>query len=132
MATVLAYTSPALGHLLPIAALLSELSLRGHRVHVRTLSTGAEFAQRLGLTAEAIDPRIEAIEQDDWKASNPFAALKLSVAVFCHRAEHEVADFTDAVARVHPDAVLGRAVSGRGQRYPMGVFLAIHPALALA
>jgi len=106
MATVLAYTSPALGHLLPIAALLSELSRRGHRVHVRTLSTGVEFAQRLGLTADAIDPRIEAIQQDDWKASNPFAALKLSVEVFCRRAEYEVTDFTDAAARVGPDAVL--------------------------
>ena len=71
MATILAYTSPALGHLLPISALLTELSRRGHTVHVRTLSTGVEIGQRLGFTADAIDPRIEAIEQDDWKATNP-------------------------------------------------------------
>ncbi|MCW2550454.1 MAG: glycosyltransferase, family, partial [Mycobacterium sp.] len=106
MATILAYTSPALGHLLPISALLSELSRRGHTVHVRTLSTGVEIGQRLGFTTDAIDPRIEGIEHDDWKATNPRAALKLSVAVFGRRAVHEVADLADAVARVHPDALL--------------------------
>ena len=45
MATILAYTSPALGHLLPISALLTELSRRGHTVHVRTLSTGVEIGR---------------------------------------------------------------------------------------
>ena len=57
MATILAYTSPALGHLLPISALLAELSRRGHTVHVRTLFTGVEIGQRLGFAADAIDPR---------------------------------------------------------------------------
>jgi MGT family glycosyltransferase len=106
MAAILAYTSPALGHLLPISALLSELSLRGHTVHVRTLSAGVEISQRLGFTAEAIDSRIERIELDDWKATNPVASLKLSVAAFGRRAVHEVADLTEAVARARPDALL--------------------------
>ena len=106
MATILAYTSPALGHLLPISALLSELASRGHTSIVRTLSTGVEVGQRLGFTTDAIDPRIEQIELDDWKATNPLAALKLSVAAFGRRAAHEVADLADAVARVNPDALL--------------------------
>jgi MGT family glycosyltransferase len=106
MATILAYTSPALGHLLPISALLSELSRRGHTVHVRTLSTGVEIGQRLGFTTDAIDPRIERIELDDWKATNPVAALNLSVAVFGRRAVHEVTDLAETVARAHPDALL--------------------------
>ncbi|MFG1930996.1 glycosyltransferase [Mycobacterium sp. NPDC048908] len=106
MATILAYTSPALGHLLPIGALLSELSDRGHRIHVRTLSTGVEQAERLGFSAAAIDPRIEDIHHDDYKATNSLAALKLSVAVFAKRAVHEVADLTDAVGQVGPDALL--------------------------
>jgi UDP:flavonoid glycosyltransferase YjiC (YdhE family) len=105
-ATTLAYTSPALGHLLPISALMSELVRRGHTVHVRTLSTGVAMAQRLGFTADAIDRRIEAIQLDDWKASNPLAALKLSVAVFGRRAVHEVDDLADAVIHIHPDAML--------------------------
>ena len=106
MAMILAYTSPALGHLLPISALLAELSRRGHTVHVRTLSTGVEIGQRFGFVADATDPRIEEIEQDDWKATNPVAALKRSVAVITRRAAHEVSDLADAVTRVRPDALL--------------------------
>jgi len=106
MATILAYTSPALGHLLPISALLSELASRGHAIHLRTLSTGAEVGRSLGFHTDAIDPRIEQIELDDWKASNPLAALKLSVAAFGRRAVHEVPDLADAIARVNPDALL--------------------------
>ena len=127
-----------MGHLLPISALLSELSRRGHTVHVRTLSTGVEIGQRLGFTADAIDPRIEEIEHDDWKATNPVAALKLSVAVFGRRAVHEVADLADAVARVHPDALLvdvncwGALSAAEAGRHPMGVFFAVHAAAAIA
>jgi UDP:flavonoid glycosyltransferase YjiC (YdhE family) len=106
MATILAYTSPALGHLLPMSALLSKLSSTGHMVYMRTFSTGVEIGRELGFTTDAIDPHIEGIELDDWKATNPFAALKFSVAVFGRRAVHEVADLGDAVARVNPDAVL--------------------------
>jgi MGT family glycosyltransferase len=106
MATILAYTSPALGHLLPISALLSELSRRGHTVHVRTLSTGVATGERLGFATDVIDPRIEEIQHDDWKATNPRAALKLSVAVFGRRAVYEVPDLANAVARVHPDGLL--------------------------
>jgi UDP:flavonoid glycosyltransferase YjiC (YdhE family) len=106
MATILAYTSPALGHLLPISALLSELSGRGHTIHLRTLSTGVDIGQRLGFATDTIDPRIEEIQHDDWKATNSRAALKLSVAVFGRRAVYEVADLANAVARVHPDGLL--------------------------
>jgi MGT family glycosyltransferase len=106
MATILAYTSPALGHVLPMSALLSELSRRGHSVHLRTFSAGVEIGQRLGFTTDTIDPRIEAIQHDDWKASNPGAGLKRAFAVFGQRARLEVADLTDAIARVDPDALL--------------------------
>jgi MGT family glycosyltransferase len=106
MARILAYTSPALGHQFPINAVLSELCRRGHIIHLRTLSTGAEIGQRLGFATDTIDPRIEEIQHDDWKATNPRAALKLSVAVFGRRAVYEVPDLANAVARVHPDALL--------------------------
>ena len=138
MATILAYTSPALGHLLPISALLTELSRRGHTVNVRTLSTGVEIGQRLGFTADAIDPRIEAIEQDDWKAANPGAALKLSVEVFTRRAAYEVADLADAVARVHPDALLvdvncwGALSTAEAGSIPWACFFAVHTAATCA
>lgn len=106
MATILAYTSPALGHLLPMCALLTELSGRGHTVHVRTLSAGLDIARQLGFAAERIDPRIEAIEIDDWKAANPRDALKLGVSSFGRRAGYETADVADAVHQVRPDALL--------------------------
>ncbi|MGV0743670.1 glycosyltransferase [Mycolicibacterium sp. XJ870] len=106
MATVLAYTSPALGHLLPMGALLLELACRGHTIHVRTLSSGVEIGRRLGFATAAIDPRIEAAELDDWKAKNPRGALKLGVAAFGRRAGYEVGDLAAAVEQVHPDALL--------------------------
>jgi MGT family glycosyltransferase len=106
MARILAYTSPALGHLFPFSALLTELSGRGHEIHLRTLSTGVELGRELGFETDIIDPRIEAIVNDDWKASNPRGALKRAVDMFCRRAAYEVADFTDTVARTRPDALL--------------------------
>ena len=106
MARILAYTSPALGHLFPFSALLLELSARGHDIHLRTLSTGVEMGRKLGFTTDIIDPRIEAIANDDWKASNPRGALKRAVDVFCRRAAYEVPDFADAVKRTCPDALL--------------------------
>ena len=102
----MAYTSPALGHVLPISALLSELSGRGHAVHLRTFSTGVEIGRRLGFTTDTIDSRIEEIEHDDWEANNPGAALRRNFAVFGRRARHEVTDLTDAIARVDPDGLL--------------------------
>jgi MGT family glycosyltransferase len=106
MATILAYTSPALGHVLPISAFLSELSCRGHAVHLRTLTAGVEIGRRLGFTADTIDSRIEAIEHDDWKANNPGAGLKRAFAVFGRRAPLEVPDLAEAITRARPDALL--------------------------
>lgn len=106
MATILAYTSPALGHLLPMSAILSELANRGHRIHLRTLSACVGTGRSLGFATEAIDPDIEAITQDDWQGSNPVAALKISASVFGKRAELEVDDLAAAVAQVRPDALL--------------------------
>lgn len=106
MATILAYTSPALGHLLPMSALLAELARRGHSVHLRTLSSGLNYARGLGFSADVIDPDIEAVEMEDWKASNPIGALKLSISAFARRASREVDDLTRALASVEPDGVL--------------------------
>ncbi len=121
MATILAYTSPALGHMLPISSLLLELRRRGHRVRLRTLSSCVELGQSLGFDTDAINPRIEEIALDDWTTTDPRRALKLGVTAFARRAEHEVADLADAIAAFRPDALLidvncwGRAVGGRGR-----------------
>lgn len=106
MATILAYTSPALGHFLPISALLAELLRRGHTIHLRTLSSAVETGRQLGFVTDPIDPRIEQIELDDWTATNPIAALKLTAAVFSRRAQIEATDLAEAVVRTRPDALL--------------------------
>lgn len=89
-----------------MSALLSELADRGHVIHLRTLSSGLKTARSFGFTAEAIDPDIEAITQDDWQGSNPIAALRISASVFGRRAGREVDDLADAIATVKPDALL--------------------------
>jgi len=71
MSTILAYTSPARGHLFPMTPLLLELRDRGHQVHVRTLGSQTELMRSLGLAAEPLDPRIEAEIMKDYTASGP-------------------------------------------------------------
>jgi MGT family glycosyltransferase len=138
MATILAYTSPALGHALPISALLSELSQRGHTIHLRTLSAAVETGRRLGFAADAIDSRIAAIEHDDWMATNPPAGLKRAFAVFGRRAPLEVPDLADAIARVQPDALLvdvlcwGAASAAEAGRLPWACFSPFTPLLRAA
>lgn len=138
MATILAYTSPALGHLLPMGALLSELSHRGHAVHLRTLSSGLDHARGLGVSVEPIDPRIEAIELDDWKASNPIGALKLSISAFGRRAPYEVGDLRRALREVEPDGVLvdvncwGAHSAAEATGLPWASFAPYTPALTVA
>jgi MGT family glycosyltransferase len=106
MSTILAYTSPALGHLLPMSALLTELSRRGHAIHLRTFASGRTIGERLGFDTDILDPRIETIEHDDWQAKNPSAGLRRAFAVFGRRASLEVNDLVDAIVSVEPDALL--------------------------
>ena len=138
MATILAYTSPALGHLLPISALLAELSRRGHTVHVRTLSTGVEIGQRLGFAADAIDPRIEEIEQDDWKATNPRCRAEVVGRSIRpprrarSRRSRRCGGARSSGRLARGCELLGCAVGGRGRCHPMGVLFAVHAAAAIA
>lgn len=106
MAVILAYGSPALGHLLPTAALLAELVRRGHDVHLRTMSAGVSTMRSAGVHAEPVDPAIEAIAGNDWEARNALGVLKLSIDVLCRRAVLEVDDFRRAVNAIRPDAVI--------------------------
>ena len=71
MSRILAYTSPALGHLFPMTPLLLELRSRGHHVHVRTLADQVDRMESLGLDARRPTRAIEAIENVDWKAGAP-------------------------------------------------------------
>lgn len=106
MAVILAYGSPALGHLYPMAALLRELRERGHEIHLRTLAAEVPAMRDIGMHAEAVDGRIEAISGRDWLAPNALAVLKTTLDVLCRRAVIEVDDMRRALSRVRPDAVV--------------------------
>ena len=106
MAVILAYGSPALGHVYPLSALLVELARRGHQVHLRTMAGQIDAMRAAGLHADAVDPRIEAIDGQDWLARNALGVLKRSTDVLCRRAVIEVGDYRGAVEQVRPDATI--------------------------
>jgi MGT family glycosyltransferase len=106
MARILAYTSPARGHLFPLTPILDELSHRGHEISMRTLASQVALMQGRGFDTRPIDERVEAIEIDDWRAGNPQAALHRTVRRFLDRAEYDGPDLRQAIADERPDALL--------------------------
>jgi MGT family glycosyltransferase len=106
MVRFLAYTSPARGHLYPITPTLLELARRGHDVYARTLSSEEAALTASGVHATHIDPRIEAIELNDWQAAAPSAGIAQIFAAFAERARYEIADLRRAIADLQPDCLL--------------------------
>ncbi|HEY2637830.1 MAG TPA: hypothetical protein VGI54_10600 [Solirubrobacteraceae bacterium] len=103
---ILAYTSPARGHLFPLVPVLDELAGRGHEIAVRTLASQVPLMADRGFEAAPIAPALEAMEHDDFRASSPPAKIKRAMAVFGARAPHEVADVRAAIDEHAPDALL--------------------------
>lgn len=106
MARVLAYTSPARGHLYPLTPILAELTRRGHRVALRTMASQMPLMREQGFDAAPIDERIESIEHDDWRTSSQRAALGRSVATFLARAQVDGPDLRRAIADTQPDLAI--------------------------
>ena len=106
MARILAYTSPARGHLYPLTPILDELRRRGHDIALRTLSSEVALMRERGFDAAPISPQVEAIDLQDWRSRSPRRGLALSVAGFCARAEHDEADLRHAIEQVQPDVVI--------------------------
>ncbi|MDJ0455961.1 glycosyltransferase [Arthrobacter sp. NQ7] len=105
MSTVLAYTSPAIGHLFPMVPLLLELKARGHEVHVRTLPKHVPTLSALGLHTGPVDGRLMDIEAHDYTAASTKEALASSVDTFAARARFDAPDLRQAMA-VRPDLLL--------------------------
>ncbi len=103
---VLAYTSPARGHLYPIVPILTELRLRGHDVALRTLASEVAPVRELQIETAPVSPRVEAIELDDYQARSQAARGKRALAVFLARAEPESHDLRAAIDAERPDALL--------------------------
>nr|WP_296064597.1 nucleotide disphospho-sugar-binding domain-containing protein [uncultured Actinoplanes sp.] len=106
MAKVLAYNTPAMGHLFPTSVLLTELRNRGHDIALRTLAAGVELGRGLGFDTAAVDPQIEAMPLDDWQATDPEDALRRALGTFARRAEYEVDDLRKAIDEVRPDVLI--------------------------
>ncbi|MEA2226167.1 MAG: hypothetical protein QOE67_1449, partial [Solirubrobacteraceae bacterium] len=53
---ILAYTSPARGHLFPLVPILDELARRGHSIALRTLSSEVGLMTDRGFDAAPIAP----------------------------------------------------------------------------
>jgi MGT family glycosyltransferase len=106
MARYLAYTSPARGHLYPIVDTLLELQNRGHEVHVRTLGSEIPVLRELGLHAEGVNPEIEKVTLDTWKANSPQEGLAQALRTYASRSTHEVPDIQAAIAEVKPDSLI--------------------------
>jgi MGT family glycosyltransferase len=106
MSRMLVYTSPARGHLYPVVRIMQELHRRGHEVALRTLASQVGLARELGLDAAPVDPRIEAIELDDYEARSQAGRGRRALATFAARAEHELGDLRGALDAERPDALL--------------------------
>ncbi|HEY7983400.1 MAG TPA: nucleotide disphospho-sugar-binding domain-containing protein [Ktedonobacterales bacterium] len=106
MGRILAYTTPARGHLYPLVPILDELRRRGHQVALRTLAADVPLMVEHGFAAAPISERIESMRHDDWSAGNPRAALARSLQVLAARAEYEVADVRRAIEVERPDVLL--------------------------
>ncbi len=103
---VLAYTSPARGHLYPVVPILLELRRRGHETTVVTLAAEVERTRALGIEAAAISERVEEIEMDDYKGRLQPMRGGRAMAVFARRAKHDAADLLAAIERECPEALL--------------------------
>ncbi len=103
---VLAYTSPARGHLFPLMPILDELSRRGHQVSVRTLASQVPMLRERGFDAKSISAEIEAIEHDDYLGKTPPARVKRAMLTFTSRAPLDGADLAAAIAEESPDALI--------------------------
>ncbi len=106
MSRILAYTSPARGHLYPVVPILLELRERGHEIHVMTLASEVPALRALGVDAQAIAPEVEARELDDWQGRGTHQRLVRSVQTFAARAPHDASDLRAAIQAQAPDLVL--------------------------
>jgi UDP:flavonoid glycosyltransferase YjiC (YdhE family) len=137
MANVVAYTSPARGHLFPIVPTLLALRARGHQVHVRTLAGDVAALRERGLHAAPIAPEIEARELDDYRASSPPAQLDRALATWLDRAQHEIPDLRALLAESRADVALvdinawGALAAAEASGIPFVVFAPYFLPLAL-
>lgn len=129
MARVLLYSSPAPGHIYPPIPTALALRDRGHQVAIRSGSGCVESLSRLGLDVAPIDPRIEAVPVEDWKARTPIGANRLLLDLFDQWARYEIPDLQAAIEAERPDLLWidvnssGAATAAAASGLPWGHYL---------
>ena len=103
---VLAYTSPARGHLYPVVPIMAELARRGHRVALYSLASELDQLAPLAIEGFAIDPAIERIEIEDYRERSQPSAIRSVFKAFLKRSASEVPDLEGAIAKHDPDMLL--------------------------
>ncbi len=103
---LLAYTTPARGHLYPIVPIMQELSRRGHEIVLRTLASQVSTMSDLGFASQAVSRGVEEVELDDYKARLQAAKGVRALQVFLRRAKREQPDVRAAIESERPDALL--------------------------
>jgi UDP:flavonoid glycosyltransferase YjiC (YdhE family) len=103
---VLAYTSPARGHLYPAVPIMAELARRGHNATLYSLAGELEQLAPLGIEGKAIDPAIERIEIEDYRERSQLGAIRSVFRAFSKRSASEAPDLERAIAEHDPDVLL--------------------------
>jgi MGT family glycosyltransferase len=103
---LLAYTSPARGHLYPVTPIAAELAARGHDVRLYGLADELAHLEPLGIACSPIDPAIEAIEILDWQERSLRGAGMSALRTFARRSLHEAPDLARAIERHDPDLLV--------------------------
>jgi MGT family glycosyltransferase len=103
---LLAYTSPARGHLYPVTPIMAELAARGHDVRLYGLADELAHLEPLGIACSPIDPAVEAIEIVDWQERSLRGAGLSALRTFARRSLGEAPDLARAIERHDPDALV--------------------------
>jgi MGT family glycosyltransferase len=103
---LLAYTSPARGHLYPATPIVAELAARGHDTCLYGLADELAHLEPLGIACSPIDPAIEAIEIVDWQKRSLRGAGLSALNTFAQRSVHEAPDLARAIERHQPDVLV--------------------------
>ncbi|HEV7938080.1 MAG TPA: glycosyltransferase [Solirubrobacteraceae bacterium] len=103
---VLAYTSPARGHLYPVVPIVAELARRGHDTTLYSLAGELEQLAPLGIEGAAIDSAIERIEIEDYRERSQLGAIRSVFRTFLKRSASEAPDLQRALAKHDPDLLL--------------------------
>src|SRR5258708_29964848 len=98
MSRILAYTSPALGHLYPLTPILDELPRRGHDISLRTIESQGKLLLGRGFNASPISPKIETVEHYDCRPRHSLEALIHVMSIFSARARAGARHLLHAIA----------------------------------